>query len=243
MDYYPTDTVDRPIADTLPLQSNTPAPMVAVHQDRFAIPDGGMQWHQWVTPRNLFGVSAGLALLIIGMIALRSSAVPQNSIAIEPLKEPKVSMDKVNDFIVNEASDDLEKLIFATDERIRVDQLVLEHKRAKDITDWANKLLTDKNSNCFKSEHQKKCGLSVYLREQGERYRDAYRSQKWVDANKALFEARSARIAWNGFTDSPLNGDLTATAIHNEAGVRIEKERLSPNAIAAKDAEKGGKNK
>ena len=79
--------------------------------------------------------------------------------------------------------------------------------------------------------------------EQGERYRDAYRSRKWNDANKALFEARAARIAWTGITDLPLDGDATATAIQNEAKVRIDNERLSANAIAAKDAEKGAKNK
>ena len=202
-----------------------------------------MQWHQWVTPRNLFGVSAGLALLIIGAIAMRSSAAPQNSIAIEPLKEAKVSMDKVNDFIINEASDNLEKLVFATDTRISADQLALENERAKDIVNWANGLLTNRDSSCNKSEYRKRCGLSVFILEQSERYRDAYRSRKWKIANEALFEVRSARIAWNTIVDLPLDGDATATAIQNEAKVRIDNERLSANAIAAKDAEKGGKNK
>ena len=83
--------------------------------------------------------------------------------------------------------------------------------------------------------------MSVFITEQAERYRDAYRSRKWQSANSALFEIESARIAWIGAVDLPLDGDATAAAIENELSKKKSIELQSANAQAAEINNRGKK--
>ena len=202
MDYYPTDTIQDQQQFTA--QPNTEAPIVAVnpHQTQWQ----GSQY-QLVNPRVIFGTIGAIALLVIAALAMRSTAINTDApIKIAPLEEPKVSIEKVNQEILDGSVEDLNRLIFSSEQRLDADKLALKNERAKDITTWANKLVVDKKSECYKSVHGRKCYLSVFITEQAERYRDAYRSRKWQSANSALFEIESARIAWIGAVDLPLDG-------------------------------------
>lgn len=232
----PTDTdyADRPISGEPLMQPNTPAPIVL---------SSGNQY-QWVSPRNIALGFGSLAILIIGAIAMRSTAISTDApIKIAPLTQPTVSPETINQEVLDGSVDNLNKLVYLSDEKINADKLALKNERAKDITVWANKLVTDKNSDCYKSVHGRKCYLSVFIQEQAERYRDAYKLRKWKEANSILFEIESARIAWIGAVDLPLDGDTTASAIQNELNKKKSIETQSVNAQAAKAFERGGKPK
>lgn len=219
MDYYPADTVDRPIAPQL----NTPAPM-AVYQSG----------HRWVNPKVIFGVFGGLFLLTIGAIAMRSTAIPTDGqIRIEALSEPEISKESVDNFILEGSTDDLKKLRFASTDRIGRDQIALKHQRAKQIKDFALKHVIDKNSPCYRSPSKHKCYTSIFAAEQIERYREAYSLQKWQLANTTLFEIESAHIAWTGINDLPVDGDATALAIENEFKAMVNVQKVSANVMAA----------
>lgn len=224
----PTDTMyaDRPIADRVapPRQPNTPAP-IALYQSGY---------HRWVSPRVIFGVTAGMFLLVVGAIAMRSTAIAnEGQIRIESLKQPVASKQVIDDFILEGSTENLGKLVAAANIKVGNDQLALHNQRAKEITDWANKLVGDKNSSCFKSVYGRKCYLEVFMVEQLQRYRDAYRSRKWKEANDAMFQVQSARIAWEGSADLLVEGDATATAIENELKAKVENQRLTANSMAA----------
>ncbi len=220
MDYYPSDTGDRPIA---PQQQNTPAP-IALYQ-------GG---YRWVNPKVIFGVVAGASLLIIGAIAMRSTAINADTpIKIEALSEPQISKESVDNFILEGSTDDLKKLRFATTLRITSDQLALKHQRAKQIKDYALKHLVDKNSPCYRSPSKHKCYISIFATEQIERYREAYSLQKWQLALATLGEIEAAHIAWTGINDLPVEGDATALAIENELKAMVNNQKVSANVMAA----------
>jgi hypothetical protein len=230
MDYYPT-TESLEDTQQLDVKPNTPAPIVAYQSS-----SDKWQW-QWVTPRNIALMFGLLVALPIGFMAARSTAIAEKPIQIAPLAVPTISKDKVDDIILNGTTDNLNELTLATDFKIKNDQLALKNERAKEITAWANKLVTDKNSDCYKSVYQRKCYLTLFINEQSERYRDAYRSRKWEEAYKASFQVESARIAWANTVDLPLDGDATANAMQNELKQRVSLERQSTNAQAAKDAD------
>ena len=237
MDYYPTDTIQDQQQFTA--QPNTEAPIVAVNP--YQTQRQGSRY-QLVNPRVIVGTMGAIALLVIGALAMRSTAISADApIKIAPLEEPKVSIEKVNQEILDGSVEDLNRLIFSSEQRLDADKLALKNERAKDITTWANKLVTDRNSDCFKSVHGRKCYLSVFITEQAERYRDAYRSRKWQAANSALFEIESARIAWIGAVDLPLDGDATAAAIENELSKKKSIELQSANAQAAEINNRGKK--
>lgn len=220
----PTDTYQD--TQQLNVQPNTSAPIVAYEGNQY----------QWVSPRNIALIFGGLTVAVIGAIAMRSTAITTDQvIKVAPLAQPTVKAEEVNKAILEGSIEDLNKLIFLTDERLGKDKPALQNERAKEITAWGNKLVTDRNSSCYKSVHQRKCFISIFLEEQIERYKDAYRSRKWEEANNALFRIESARIAWvrSGFGDLPLDGDATVSAIRNELERRKEVEQQSDNAIAA----------
>jgi hypothetical protein len=222
----PTDTIVD--SQQFTAQPNTAAPIVAINHG------GEVNQYQWVSPRNIALIAGGLVVLVIGAIAMRSTAITTDQvIKVEPLAQPTVKAEEVNKAILERSIEDLNTLIFLTNERLAKDKPALQNERAKEITAWGNKLVTDRNSSCYKSVYQRKCFISIFLKEQIERYKDAYRSRKWEEANKALFQIESARIAWVGSGDLPLDGDATVSAIRNELERRIEVEQQSDNAIAA----------
>ncbi len=230
MDYYLSDTIaDRPTTDPL-MQPNTYAPMV--------LSEGQSNQYQWVSQRIVFGGIGVVLLLAVGVMVSRSTAIVNDApIKIAAIAQPTVDKQEVNKAILEGSIEDLNKLIFLTDTRIADDKLALKNERAKEITTWANKLVSDKNadknSDCYKSIYGKKCYLTIFINEQAERYRDAYRSRKWKIANDALFETEAARVAWIGAVELPLLGDATASAIQNELKRKIDIERQSDNAIAS----------
>lgn len=227
MDYYPTDTVQ----EQFTAQPNTAAPIVAINHG------GEVNQYQWVSPRNIAIALGGVVMLTIGAIAMRSTAITDQPIKIAPLAQPVIKNEQINKEILEGSLEDLNKLIFLTDTRIEKDKLALKNERAKEITTWANKLVSDKNadkdSSCYKSIYGRKCYLTKFINEQAERYKDSYRARQWKKANEALFELDSARVAWIGYVDLPLQGDATAGAIQNELTKRVDIEKQSDNAIAA----------
>jgi hypothetical protein len=233
MDYYPSDTIaDRPTTKPL-MQPNTYAPMV--------LSEGQGNRYQWVSQKIVFG-SIGIALMLaVGVMVSRSTAIVNDApIKIAPLAQPTVKAEEINKEILEGSIEDLNKLIYLSNDRIDRDKLSLKSERAKEITVWANKLVTDKTSDCYMSVYQRKCPVSVFLLEQIERYKTAYRLRKWDEASKALFQIESARIAWNGAVDMPFDGDATVAAIRNELERKKDVERQSDNAKAA-DLNSGGK--
>lgn len=217
----PTDTVTRPVLDAQP---NTPAPIVAYQGDSY----------QWVTPRNIALIGGGLVLLVVGAIAMRSTAITNDQpIKIAPLQSTAPSTQQVNQLILEGSKESLSEIKIATDLKIvEVSQAMLV-QRSQAILNEANRQLADPKSPCFKSQYQQVCFISTFIPEQQKRYEQAALSRNWVAANQALFEIQAARIVLDGAPNVPFTPNITSAAIIKEMELRVNIAQQSDNALAA----------
>lgn len=223
----PTDTiVDN---QQFTAQTNTAAPLVAINHG------GEVNQYQWVSsPRVLFGGLGAVILLVIGAIAMRSTAISNDQpIKIAPLQNVAPSSQQVNKVILEGSKDSLADTKIATDLKIEEVTQAMLNERSIAILTEAKRQVTDRNSQCFKSEYQQACFISVFIPEQQKRYEDAALQRRWKDANQALFEIKAARIALDGASVVPFTPHITSAAIANEIQLRVSILRQSDNANAA----------
>lgn len=212
-------------------QLNTEAPIVATKPYEF---NQGNQY-QWVSPRNIAIAFGGLAMLTIGAIAMRSTAINNDQpIKIAPLQNLAPSSQQVNKVILEGSKDSLIDTKLATDLKLEEVTKAMLNERSIAILNEGKRQVTDRNSPCFKNEHQEACFIvSKFIPEQQKRYEDAALQRKWTIANHALFELKAARIALDGAPNVPFTPHITSAAITNELQVRVSVLQQSDNAIAA----------
>lgn len=221
MDYYPDTLQD---TQQFTAQPNTEAP-IAVYQGN---------GYQWVNLRFLLGGAGALVLLVIGAIAMRSTAInPDEPIKVAALSNPKPSSQQVNQVILEGSKNTLSDTKIATDLKIEEVTKAMLNERSQAILTEAKRQVSDRNSQCFKSEYQQACFISVFIPEQQKRYEDAALQRRWKDANQALFEIKAARIALDGASTVPFTPNITSAAISNEMQLRVSILQQSDNAIAA----------
>lgn len=223
MDYYPTETIDQ--QQQLDVQPNTPAPIVAVSQNQY----------QWVSPRNIALIGGGLVMLVIGAIAARSTAINNDQpIKIAPLQNTAPSSQQVNKVILEGSKNSLADTKLATDLKLEEVTKAMLNERSIAILNEGKRQVSDRDSPCFKNEHQEACFIvSKFIPEQQKRYEDAALQRKWTIANHALFELKAARIALDGAHTVPFTPNITSAAISNEMQLRVSILQQSDNALAA----------
>jgi hypothetical protein len=210
-------------------QPNTEAPIVAVNPYQFQ----GSQY-QLVNPRVIFGGLGAITLLVIGALAMRSTAINTDApIKIAPLQNVAPSSQQVNQVILENSKASLSDIKIATDLKIEEVTKAMLNERSQAILIEANRQITDKNSNCFRSPYQQACFISVFIPEQQKRYEMAALSRDWTKANHALFEIKAARIALDGSQPVPFTPNITSAAIIKEMEARVSILQQSDNAIAS----------
>lgn len=210
---------------------NTDAPIVATKPYEFTQGNG----YQWVSPRNIAIAFGGLAMLTIGAIAMRSTAINNDQpIKIAPLQNLAPSSQQVNKVILEGSKDSLADTKLATDLKLEEVTKAMLNERSIAILNEGKRQVADRNSPCFKNEHQEACFIaSKFIPEQQKRFEDAALQRKWTIANHALFELKAARIALDGAPNVPFTPHITSAAIANEMQVRVSVLQQSDNAIAA----------
>ena len=230
MDYYPTDTVDRPIADTLPLLPNTPAPIAHVPQEPFAIPQGADM--SWLTARTV-AISIGVVVLgAILVIGFRSSGTPE-TIKVAPIQNSEPSSADVNKIVLENSKATLADLKIATDLKIEEVQQASINERSQEILLESQKHVSNPKSGCYRSPYGTACYITSFISEQQQRYADAISLRQWNKANNALFDVRAARVSLDGVKQVPFTPAVTSAAIIKENQARINIAQQSDNAIAA----------
>jgi hypothetical protein len=228
MDYYPTDTVQEQQFTTQP---NTEAPIVAVNPYQY---QGQGNRYQWVSPRNIALIAGGLVVLVIGALAMRSTAINTDApIKVAPLQNVAPSSQQVNQVILENSKASLSDIKIATDLKIEEVTKAMLNERSQAILIEANRQIADKNSACFRSPYQQACFISVFIPEQQKRYEMAALSRDWTKANHALFEIKAARIALDGAFTVPFTPNITSAAIIKEMELRVSILQQSDNAIAS----------
>lgn len=210
---------------------NTDARIVAAKPYEFTQGNG----YQWVSPRNIAIAFGGLAMLTIGAIAMRSTAINNDQpIKIAPLQNLAPSSQQVNKVILEGSKDSLADTKLATDLKLEEVTKAMLNERSIAILNEGKRQVSDRNSPCFKNEHQEACFIvSKFIPEQQKRYEDAALQRRWTIANHALFELKAARIALDGAPNVPFTPHITSAAIANELQVRVSVLQQSDNAIAA----------
>jgi hypothetical protein len=228
MDYYPTDTVQE---QQFTAQPNTDAPIVAVNPYQS---QGQGNQYQWVNPRVIVGGIGAITLLVIGAIAMRSTAINTDApIKVAPLQNVAPSSQQVNQVILENSKASLSDIKIATDLKIEEVTKAMLNERSQAILIEANRQIADKNSACFRSPYQQACFISVFIPEQQKRYEMAALSRDWTKANHALFEIKAARIALDGSQPVPFTPNITSAAIIKEMEARVSILQQSDNAIAS----------
>lgn len=230
MHEVPTDTVDRPIADTLPLQPNTPAPIAHVPQEPFAIPQGADM--SWLTART---VVIGIGVVVLGAILVtgfRSSATPE-TIKVAPIQNTEPSSADVNKLVLENSKATLADLKIATDLKIEEVQQASINERSQEILLESQKHVSNPKSGCYRSPYGTACYITSFISEQQQRYADAISLRQWNKANNALFDVRAARASLDGVKQVPFTPAVTSAAIIKENQARINFAQQSDNAIAA----------
>jgi hypothetical protein len=226
----PTDTYQD--TQQFTAQPNTEAPIVAVNPYQY---QGQGNQYQWVSLRLIFGGLGAIALLVIGAIAMRSTAISTDQvIKVAPLQNNLApSTQQVNQVILENSKASLSDIKIATDLKIEEVTKAMLNERSQAILTEANRQIADKNSNCFRSPYQQACFISTFIPEQQKRYESAALSRDWVKANQALFEIKAARIALDGASTVPFTPNITSAAIIKEMEARVSILQQSDNAIAA----------
>lgn len=228
MDYYPTDTVQE---QQFTAQPNTEAPIVAVNPYQY---QGQGNRYQWVSPRNIALIAGGLVVLVIGALAMRSTAINTDTpIKVAPLQNVAPSSQQVNQVILENSKASLSDIKIATDLKIEEVTKAMLNERSQAILIEANRQIADKNSACFRSPYQQACFISVFIPEQQKRYEMAALSRDWTKANHALFEIKAARIALDGSQPVQFTPNITSAAIIKEMEARVSILQQSDNAIAS----------
>jgi len=226
----PTDTIDHQIADTLPLQPNTPAPIAHVPQERFAIPQGVDM--SWLTKR---GLAIGIGVVVLGAILVtnfRSSGTPE-TIKVAPIQNTEPSSADVNKLVLENSKATLADLKIATDLKIEEVQQASINERSQEILLESQKHVSNPKSGCYRSPYGTACYITNFISEQQQRYADAISLRQWNKANNALFDVRAARVSLDGAKQVPFTPALTSAAIIKETEARINLAQQSDNAIAA----------
>ncbi len=233
MDYYPTDTIDRPIAEALPVQPNTPAPIAHVPQQQFAIP----QQMGWLTPRNVAIAVGGVVVLTIAVLGARTGGESQ-PIRVAAIQNVAPSSAAANAVVLEKSKASLDEIRLAARIRIKEDQIAMLNDRSQEILREAKRQLSDRNSGCFRSPYGAECFVVSFINEHRQRYRDAALAQQWNTAVTTLFQVEAAQIALDGlrlddtgklpkFTPA-----VTSAAIARETEARVNLAKQSDNAIA-----------
>lgn len=218
----PTDTITT--EQQLDVQPNTPAP-IAVY---------GGNGYQWVSPRSIALIGGGLLLLVIGAIAMRSTAINNDQpIKVAPLVQPTIKPEAINQVILENSKASLAEVKIATDLKVEEVTQAMLNERANEILTEAKNHLKNPKSNCFRSPYQQACYISTFIPEMQKRYEDAVLSRKWSQANQALFDIKAARYALDGSQPVPFTPNVTSAAIIKEMESRITILRQSDNALAA----------
>jgi hypothetical protein len=229
MDYYPTDTVQE---QQFSAQPNTEAPIVAVNPYQY---QGQGNQYQWVSLRLIFGGLGAIALLVIGAIAMRSTAISTDQvIKVAPLQNVEPSSDQINKRILESSNQSLSESKFDTS--FKLDEVVkaMLNERSTAILNEGKRQVGDRNSPCFMSKHQESCFIvSTFIPNQLNRYENAALQRKWTEANHALFEIKAARIALDGAPNVPFVPNVPVAAIKKEMDLRVSILQQSDNAIAA----------
>lgn len=224
----PTDIIDRPIVDTLPIQPNTPAPIAHVPQEQFAIPQG----MSWLTSRN---VAIGIGVVVIGAILVTGfrSSGELETIKVAPIQQTEPSSADVNEIVLENSKVALADLKIATDLKIKEVQQASINERSQEILLEAQRQVKDSKSGCFRSPYGTACFITTFINEQQLRYQDAIGARDWNRSNTALFNIESARVALDGVKPVPFTPAVTSAAIIKENQARINLAQQSDNAIAA----------
>ena len=229
MDYYHTDTIDRPIADTFPLQPNTPAPIAHVPQEPFAIPQGADM--SWLTKRGLAIGIGVVVLVVIAVTGFRSSGNPE-TIKVAPIQNSDPSSADVNKLVLENSKATLADLRIATDLKIEEVQQASINERSQEILLEAQRQVKDPKSGCYRSPFGTACFLTAYVSEQQQRFQNAIAIRNWNDSNSALFNVKATRVAFDGVKLVPFTPAVTSAAIIKENEARINIAQQSDNAIA-----------
>jgi len=210
-------------------QPNTEAPIVAVNPYQFQ----GNQY-QLVNPRVIFGGLGAITLLVIGALAMRSTAINTDApIKIAPLQNVAPSSQQVNQVILENSKASLSDIKIATDLKIDEVTQAMLNERSNEILTEAKRHVSNSKSNCFRSPYQQACYISTFIPEMQKRYEDAVLTRKWSQANQALFDIKAARIALDGFQPIPFTPNVTSAAIIKEVEARVNILQQSDNAIAS----------
>lgn len=230
----PTDTiVDN---QQFTAQPNTAAPIVAINHG------GEVNQYQWVNPRLLVGSFGAITLLVIGALAMRSTAINSDApIKIAPLQNVAPSSQQVNQVILENSKASLSDIKVATDLKIEEVSLAMLNERANEILTEAKRHVSNPKSPCYRSPYQQACYISTFIPEMQQRYEGAVLTRKWSQANQALFDIKAARIALDGSQPIPFTPNVTSAAIIKEVEARVNILQQSDNAIASEMY--GGKTK
>jgi hypothetical protein len=222
MDYYPTDTIQDQQQFTA--QPNTPAPIVVSTQSN---------QYQWVNPRVIVGGLGTIALLVIGALAMRSTAINTDApIKIAPLQSVTPSSQQVNQVILENSKASLADIKVATDLKIEEVGQAMLNERANEILTESKRHVSNSKSPCYRSPYQQACYISTFIPEMQQRYESAVLTRKWSQANQALFDIKAARIALDGSQAVPFTPNVTSAAIIKEVEARVNILQQSDNAIA-----------
>jgi hypothetical protein len=230
MDYYPTDTIDRPIIDSLPVQPNTPAPIAHVPQEQFAIPQGT----SWLTWRLAIGVLGGVVVASILFVASRSASNTQ-PMTVYPPEQEAVDMNKVNEDIIKNNYSRFSELKQVTDVKVDEIQQASINERAQQILAEAKRHVSDpaNKNGCYRAFNGATCYTLIFAVEQKQRWLDAITVGDFKKANNALFDFKAARVALDGINPNlPFNPPIAFGAMSNEMDARALIEDQSQAAIA-----------
>lgn len=217
----PTDTLQD--TQQFTAQPNISAPIVAYSNQ-----------YQWVTPRNIALVAGGLVILVIGAIAMRSTAInAEQPIKIAPLQNVAPTSQQVNQVILENSKTSLSDVKTATDLKIDEVTQAMLNERSQEVLTEAKRHVTNPKSSCYRSPYQQACYISTFIPEMQKRYEDAVLARKWTQANQSLFDIRAARIALDGSQQVPFTPNVTSAAIMKEMELRVNILQQSDNAIAA----------
>ena len=226
MDYYPTtETLED--SQQFTAQPNTPAPIVV------STSSSSDKW-QWVSFRSIGLLSGGLIMLVIGALAMRSTAISTDQpIKIAPLQNIAPSSRQVNQVILENSKASLSDLKVATDLKIDEVTQAMLNERSNEILTEAKRHVTNPKSPCYRSPYQQACYISTFIPEMQKRYEDAVLTRKWSQANQALFDIKAARYALDGSQQVPFTPNVTSAAILKEMELRVNIAQQSDNAIAS----------
>jgi hypothetical protein len=187
----------------------------------------------WVSPRSLGVIGGGLTLLIIGAVAMRSTAIVDKPVNVAPMQSNAPNLEAIDKVILEGTKDSLADIRIATDIKITQTIQAMLVERSQEILTEAKRQVADKNSSCFRSQYREACFISKFIPEKEARYKDAVLSRKWESANQSLFDIKAARIALDGAPSVVFTPNITSAAIIKELEIRVNILKQSDNAIAA----------